>query len=346
MGFASLTGRLRLRTKLLLVVLVPLAGMAAFAGMWAAQRLDTARAAEADRDRVDLGVELADLMSDVRLDGTFSVGIHGTESLKAQGVGFALPLIRHQVVQTRARIADRVARLEADGVARLPSWAAARREIAGLAAVRRDLAAAPNTVPATKTAFARFDEAADAIEQVVFDVARPGAGQPSGPVALAGLSAVEGQAQREMIAVNQVATAPFTPVGPGPSRVQAARLAEAQASGLRLVLPLLPPRTAEALRKRAASPDEASWADLRARVAAGEIPTLFETLPISLRRAERLTEIRGGLGAELTRMAASTARSARAGFDLALALSISLSVVTLLLALAVVRSASRTLRSL
>jgi diguanylate cyclase (GGDEF)-like protein/PAS domain S-box-containing protein len=347
--------RLRLRAKLLLVLIAPVAGLATFSASWAEHLNGQAAQAEERRERTELVVVMGDLLFDVRLDAALTVAYENAAFVEQALSSAPGRMMSNNLHSARAAIPVLADRMEAErrriGAAEV-DWTALRRLLERVAGAPARIERLPHDdSPARRRALGAIlrghDAAADALVAAMTQVsgsATGGATREAGDLAaLPGVVSAQGAAADE--AVLLLETAHHRDFTPANARALE-RLAERWHTALRVLQPHLPTDLERRVARFLTSPAEREWTRLHDRVVTGhEIPMLKGALLAQVRMIE-LTGIREALAGALRAGARAEAAAARRDRAILLIAGGALSLLGLGLAAGVGRSTIRTLQRL
>lgn len=329
-----------LTTRLLIVLAIPLAGMALFATLWAKHHLDEARSAEAQRHQTTVAVATSELLIAVDLART-TVDLVITQTGGLQNLGPFRALVQGEVVSQARRI-----RAMSDRIAALPSMSSDERkcldEITGTVASLDGVALRSGDEPQllfTPASEAALAAASHTIEDEVMKLRGEDNDRVSGTLlALADL-------QRQTIRDGSL-TMVMAYGGGATSRPEIRREAAAADSAHRMALMIAPPDVQRPLLEWADGDAGRGWRTFQDRVLAGSSVRLIDGVRHLSSRSGLLANVRADFGKRALGAATTRAQQARRGFDTAVLATILILLGTLALAALTLRPATRRLRRL
>ena len=327
-----------LSTRLLIVLLVPLVGMALFASLWAADHLNEARAAEAQRHQTTQVVASAELLFSVELARTM-VDLVVNDTAGIESLAAYRPLVAAQTESQAASIRDTAKR-----VRELPTTTSAERQrMAAMAAAVDDLERVALTAgPTPRIVFSpasleALDRASKVIEGEVMKI-RADDNSIGGLLALAEL-------QRNTLREGSITMA-YGYTGALRARARVREAAATVISTGRTTAAIVPQDVRAKLAPLIDADAGAPWRRFQENVLAGDRLPLIDGLPLVIDRTSLVARAKQEYGQRLITSATVRARAARRGLVIARWLGGGVFIGTLILAFAAMRPATRRLRRL
>ena len=327
-----------LSTRLLLVLLVPLIGMALFAFLWAADHLSAARAAEAQRHQTTLVVASAELLFAVDITRT-TVDLVVNDTGGIESLAGYRPLVDAQSELQATTIRDmtqRVRKLSTTNGAERRGIAAMTAAVEGLDQVALTTGSSPRIV-FSETSLRALDRAAKLIEDEVMKM-RVDDTRIGGLLALADL-------QRSILREGSITMA-YGYTGTPFARARATEAAAAVTSAARTTAAIVPPDVRARIVSLVSPDAGAPWRTFQRQVLANRPVRLLDGLPLVVGRTSLVATTKVEYGERLISSATARARAARKGLVIALWLAGGLFIGTLTMAVIAMRPATRRLRRL